>query len=109
MTPMRGDVYRLRAPRDAVGHEQRGERFAVLLQADFLSMLSTLIVAPTSTSAGPAIFRPEIELNGKATRVLIDQIKATDTSRLGDFAGRLSSYELDEIDRVLRKVLALRR
>ncbi|WP_218158677.1 type II toxin-antitoxin system PemK/MazF family toxin [Streptosporangium canum] len=58
---MRGDVYRLRAPRDAVGHEQRGERFAVLLQSDFLSMLSTLIVAPTSASAGPAIFRPEID------------------------------------------------
>lgn len=109
MTLMRGDVYRLRASRDSIGHEQRGERFAVLLQADFLSMLSTLIVAPTSTSAGPAVFRPEIELNGKSTRVLIDQLKAVDTSRLGDFAGRLSLYELDEVDKSLHRVLALRR
>ncbi|MFG1875154.1 type II toxin-antitoxin system PemK/MazF family toxin [Sphaerisporangium sp. NPDC049003] len=107
--PMRGDVYRLRAPRDAVGHEQQGKRFAVLLQADFLSMLSTLIVAPTSASAAPAVFRPEIELNGKATRVLIDQLKAVDVSRLGDFAGRLSPYELDEVDGVLLKVFSLRR
>lgn len=71
-------------------------------------MLSTLIVAPTSTSASPAIFRPEIELNGKATRVLVDQLKAVDTTRLGDFAGRLSPYEIDEIDRILLRVLALR-
>ncbi|MFF0312313.1 type II toxin-antitoxin system PemK/MazF family toxin [Streptosporangium sp. NPDC004379] len=106
---MRGDVYRLRVLRDTVGHEQRGERFAVLLQADFLSALSTQIVAPTSTSAGPALYRPEIELNGKRTRVLVDQIRAADVSRLGDFAGRLSLHELEEIGRTLRRVLALRR
>ncbi|MEV7966234.1 type II toxin-antitoxin system PemK/MazF family toxin [Sphaerisporangium sp. NPDC088356] len=75
-------------PREAVGHEQRGERFAVLLQSDALASLSTLIIAPTSTSARPMTFRPEIELNGKTTRVLIDQLKAVDTCRLGDFAGR---------------------
>jgi mRNA interferase MazF len=105
---MRGDVHRLRAPRNAVGHEQRGERYGVLLQADYLSKLSTLIIAPTSASAGPAVFRPEIELNGKSTRVLVDQLAAMDTTRIGDFAGRLSAYEIDEIDRVLHRILALR-
>jgi hypothetical protein len=37
-------------------------------------MLYTLIVAPTSTSAQAAIFRPEIEMDGTRTRVLIDQM-----------------------------------
>ncbi len=103
---MRGDVYRLRAPRSAVGHEQRGERFAVVLRSDGFA-LSTLIVAPTSTSAGRAVFRPEIELDGKTTRVLVDQISAVDASRLGDFAGRLDPYEIHEIDVALRGFLGL--
>ncbi|MEU4405456.1 type II toxin-antitoxin system PemK/MazF family toxin [Streptosporangium sp. NPDC023963] len=104
---MRGDVYRLRALRDTVGHEQRGERFAVVLQSDTFATLSTLVVAPTSTSAGPAIFRPEIELNGKATRVLIDQMRSADVSRLGDFAGRLDPDELHELGRTLHGFLGL--
>src|SRR4051794_23553898 len=58
---VRGDVHRLRAPRSARGHEQQGSRYAVVVQSDALP-LSTLIVAPTSTSARPASFRPEINL-----------------------------------------------
>lgn len=104
---MRGDVYRLRAPRDAVGHEQQGERFAVIVQSDAFARLSTLLVAPTSTRAGRAIFRPEIELNGKTTRVLIDQVRSVDTSRLGDFAGRLDPDEAQEVDRALHGFLGL--
>jgi mRNA interferase MazF len=103
---MRGDIYRLRAPRDAIGHEQRRERFAVVLQAGGVA-LSTLVVAPTSTSAGRAVFRPEIEMDGKTTRVLIDQITAVDASRLGDFAGRLDVYEIHEVNVALRGFLGL--
>nr|BFE86568.1 type II toxin-antitoxin system toxin endoribonuclease PemK [Planobispora longispora] len=105
---MRGDVYRVRAPRDVVGHEQRGDRYAVVLQSDAFAVLSTLVVAPTSTSAAPAVFRPEIELNGKTTRVLVDQMRAVDISRLGDFAGRLDLSEVQEIGRTLHGFLGLR-
>ena len=66
---MRGEVYRLRAPQDARGHEQAGSRFAVVVQSDRLP-LSTWLVAPTPTSARPASFRPEIEIDGQLTRVL---------------------------------------
>ncbi|MDH2424358.1 type II toxin-antitoxin system PemK/MazF family toxin [Sphaerisporangium sp. TRM90804] len=104
---MRGDMHRMRSPREAVGHEQRGERFAVLLQSDALAALSTLIVAPTSTSARPMSFRPEIEFNGKTPRVLVDQLKAVDSSGLGDFAGRLDRVELVEIDEALHLMLGL--
>ena len=101
---MRGDLYRLRATKDAAGREQRGPRYAVAIQSDQI-LLSTLIVAPTSTSAQPAIFRPEIEMDGSRTRVLVDQMRAVDTSRLGDFAGRLDSIETGEIDRAVRLML----
>src|ERR1700721_2881437 len=65
------------AAKDAAGHEQRGPRYAVAIQSDAI-LLSTLIVAPTSTSAQPAIFRPEIEMDGTRTRLLVDQIAAVD-------------------------------
>jgi mRNA interferase MazF len=70
--------------------------------------LSTLIVAPTSTSAGPAIFRPEIEMDGTRTRVLVDQLGAVDRElRLGDMAGRLDPEEMDDVDRAVRLMLGL--
>lgn len=105
---MRGDVYRLRTNRKALGHEQAGARYAVVVQSDHLQ-LSTLLVAPTSTSANPTSFRPPITLDGTTTYVLIDQVTAVDgESRIGDFAGRLSARELAEVDLALAAVLGLR-
>lgn len=105
---MRGDVYRLRAPREARGHEQQGARFAVVLQADELSALSTWIVAPTSTRASERSFRPTIDIDGTVTRIVVDQMTAVDhLGRLGDFTGRLSAAELFEVDRATRVVLGL--
>jgi mRNA interferase MazF len=99
-------VYRLRAPRKARGHEQKGVRYAVELQGPI--NLSTVIVAPTSTRAARAVFRPEITLDGTKTTVLVDQMAAVDaTLRLGDMAGRLSAREMTEVDLALRLLLGL--
>lgn len=103
---MRGDVYQLRAPRDAKGHEQRGNRYAVVVQSDLLP-LSTWLVAPTSTSARPASFRPEIELGDETTLVLVEQTAAVDPERLGQLVGHLSAAELARVDAALRVVLGL--
>jgi mRNA interferase MazF len=103
---VRGDLYRLRSDRDTTGHEQRGPRYAVAIQSDGI-LLSTLIVAPTSTSAQPAIFRPEVEMDGTRTRVLVDQMRAVDAARLGDFAGRLDAAETAEVDRAVRLILGV--
>jgi mRNA interferase MazF len=103
---VRGDLYHLRTDKNATGHEQRGLRYAVAVQSDGIG-LSTLIVAPTSTSAQPAIFRPEIDMTGTRTRVLVDQMRAVDASRLGDFAGRIDGQEADELDRAVRLMLGV--
>jgi mRNA interferase MazF len=103
---VRGDLYQLRAEKGAAGHERRGPRYAVAIQTDGI-LLSTLIVAPTSTSAQAAIFRPEIEMDGTRTRVLVDQMRAVDASRLGDFAGRLDAVETGEVDRAVRLILGV--
>ncbi|MFV2008908.1 MULTISPECIES: type II toxin-antitoxin system PemK/MazF family toxin [unclassified Micromonospora] len=102
---MRGDVYRLRASRDAVGHEQKGARYAVVVQSDDLN-LSTTIVAPTSTSAHPYVFRPEVTVRGEPTRLMLDQLRAVDAEKaIGERVGRLSPAELVEVNRLLRAVL----
>ena len=104
---VRGDIYRLKAPRDVQGHEQAGTRFAVVVQFDDLP-LSTWIVAPTSTGRREASFRPEIEIDGVRTCVLVEQLTAIDPERrLGEFAGRLTAAELAAVDRALLDVLAL--
>ena len=103
---MRGDVYQFKAPRDAKGHEQRGNRYGVVVQSDLLP-LSTWLVAPTSTSARPASFRPEIEIDGRATLVLVEQVAAVDPERLGGRVGNVSQREMEDIDRALRVVLEL--
>jgi mRNA interferase MazF len=103
---VRGDVHRLRSDRQARGREQRGGRLAVVLQSDHLP-LSTVVVAPTSTSARAADFRPQISVGGTSTRVLVEQLAAVDLSRLGDHVGRVSAEELATLDDALRDVLSL--
>jgi mRNA interferase MazF len=103
---VRGDIHQLRAPKGTRGHEQTGRRFAVVLQSTDLP-LSTVVVAPTSTSCAPAAFRPEIEVGGRTTRVMVEQLSAVDWSRLGNPVGRLTAAELQFIDDAVRLVLAL--
>ena len=104
---VRGEVFRLRDPRGTRGSEQRGARFAVVVQADELLALSTVLVAPTSTAATARSFRPTFELQGSATRVLVEQTTAVATDRLGESVGRLSASELRDVDTALALVFGL--
>jgi mRNA interferase MazF len=104
---VRGEVFRLRVPRGTRGSEQRGTRYAVIVQADELLALSTVLVSPTSSSAPPRSFRPTIELGGSPTRVLVEQTTAISPDRLGASVGRLSTSELRDLDNALEVVLGL--
>ena len=104
----RGDVHQLRAPRAARGREQRGHRYGVVLQSTRFLALSTVIVAPTSSSVRSASFRPAIELQGEVTRVLVEQLCALDHSRLGDRVGSLAAEDLAKVDRAHALLLGLR-
>jgi mRNA interferase MazF len=103
---VRGDVYRLGAPRDVRGHEQQGARYAVVVQSDDL-ILSTILVAPTSRSAVVRSFRPTVVIKGQQTLVLVEQTAAVAPERLGDLVGRVTRTELDEINTALRMALEL--
>jgi mRNA interferase MazF len=104
---VRGEVFRLPPRRCGRGHEQRGARYAVIVQADEFLELSTTLVAPTSTSARPTSFRPTITVDGRDTRVLIEQTTVVDPQRLGRSVGRLEARELGAVDEALTLILGL--
>ncbi|MDX6705775.1 MAG: mRNA interferase MazF [Solirubrobacteraceae bacterium] len=104
---VRGEVFRLPPRREPRGHEQHGARYAVVVQADEFRDLSTTLVAPTSTSARPASFRPAISLDGVDTRVLVEQTTVIDPQRLGASVGRLEAGELRAVDEALGLMLGL--
>lgn len=79
----------------------------MVVQSDDLP-LSTWVVAPTSTGRRGASFRPEIEIDGIKTRVMVEQLTVVDSeTRLGDFAGRLDTAELRAVDSALLALLGL--
>ena len=69
---------------------------------------SVVLVAPTSRRARPASFRPEMVIDGEATRVLVEQVGAVDLQRLGRHVGQASPEEMWGIDDSLLTVLGLR-
>jgi mRNA interferase MazF len=102
----RGDIYELRLSK-GVGHEQRGRRLGVVVQSDAMLPRSVVLVAPTSTSARAASFRPELDIGGERTRVLVEQVGAVDVNRLGDQVGRVTIDEQWQIDAALLTVFGL--
>lgn len=101
-----GDIHRFKVPR-GICHEQQGERYGVVVQSDVMLPRSVVLVAPTSQSAKPASFRPEVKLAGDMTRVLVEQLGAVDRQRLGCRVRRLTTEEMWSVDEALIVVLGL--
>lgn len=78
------------------------------MQSDHVP-LSTVLVAPTSTGRRGATFRPEFQITGERTCVMLEQTGAVDPqTRLGEFAGRLSPTEMTDVDQALFDIFGLR-
>jgi mRNA interferase MazF len=103
---VRGDVHRIRLPGKR-GHVQEGRRYAVIVQADDLLALSTVVVCPTSRSAFAASFHPEVTIDDQPTQVLCEMVGAVDARALGDRAGHLAHDELRIVEDALLLVLDL--
>lgn len=103
---IRGAVYRIDLGQTR-GHEQRGRRLGLVVSPSE-SPLSVVTVVPTSTSAQPAIHRPELEVAGTRTRMLVDQIRSIDTDYLiGDPVDYLSHDQMAEVELSLAHYLGL--
>ena len=101
---VRGDVHRIKLPGKR-GHVQEGRRYAVIVQADDLLTLSTVVICPTSRSAFPASLHPEVTIAGQPTQVLCEMVGAVDARALGEQVGHLTHEELRTIEDALLLVL----
>ena len=103
---IRGAVYRIDLGRTR-GHEQAGKRFGLLISPSD-SPLSIVTVIPTSTSAGPSVHRPELEIDGRPTRLLVDQLRSIDTDYVvGDPVDFVNRDELAEVELALAHYLGV--
>jgi mRNA interferase MazF len=103
---VRGDVHRVKLPGKR-GHVQEGHRYAVIVQADDLLALSTVVICPTSRSAFGASFHPEVTIDDQSTQVLCEMVGAIDARGLGDRAAHLTREELRAVEDALLLVLDL--
>ena len=102
---IRGVVYQIDLC-DARGHEQRGHRYGLVVSPSDMPWTVATVV-PTSTSAQPAVFRPEIEVAGLPTRLLVDQIRSIDTAFIGDPVEVLDPIAMSEVSDVLARYLGI--
>ena len=79
---VRGDVHEIKLPRGR-GHVQHGTRYAVIVQADDLLALATVVVCPTSRSAPRASFHPVVAVGNDQTIVMCEMVVAL---RMSGFA-----------------------
>lgn len=103
---VRGDVHEIALPRRR-GRVQRGRRFAVVVQADDLLALSTVVICPTSTSTPAATFHPEVSIGEEPTRIMCEMVGAIDARALGKQVGHLTLDEMRSIDDALLLVFDL--
>ncbi len=103
---VRGDLREIKLPARR-GHVQHGRRYAVIVQADALLTLSTVVICPTSRSAFSASFHPEITVLDQPTQVLCEMVGAVDARALGEHVGHLEHEELRAVEDALLMVLDL--
>jgi mRNA-degrading endonuclease toxin of MazEF toxin-antitoxin module len=90
------------------GRVQHGGRYAVIVQADDLLALSTIVVCPTSASTPPASFHPEVAIGDEPTRVMCEMVGAIDARALGEQVAHLTLEDMRRVDDGLQLVLDLR-
>jgi mRNA interferase MazF len=106
---IRGAVYPVDLGDAKRGHEQRGRRLGVVISIEQDSW-STVTVIPTSNSAQPSVFRPEVVIAGRETRILVDQIRIIDASYVaGDLVDYLTRDDMAQVDHTLSRYLGLLR
>jgi mRNA interferase MazF len=106
---IRGAVYPVDLGDAKRGHEQRGRRLGLIISIE-QDVWSTVTILPTSTSAQSAVFRPEVVIAGRDTKILIDQIRTIDSSYVtGELVDYLSSDDMTQVEHSLSRYLGLLR
>ena len=99
----RGEVYWVNLD-PTVGTEIKKTRPALVVSPDDMNMaLPRVIVAPITSKGQPLGCRPEVVLDGKPARILLDQVRCIDKKCL---AGKLGEIDLVLWHPILLEMLA---
>ncbi|MDF0664692.1 MAG: type II toxin-antitoxin system PemK/MazF family toxin [Nitrospira sp.] len=106
--PRRGDVYWV-ALDPTVGSEIKKTRPAVIVSNDSCNTFGSRVVVLPLTSNVDSLYPGEamVVVNGKSARVLGDQIRSLDKSRVQSKIDTLSQEELAAVEEAIRITLAL--
>ena len=106
--PRRGDVHWV-ALDPTLGTEIRKTRPAIVISNDSCNAFGSRVVVLPVTSNVSSLYPGEarIEVGGAPARVLGDQLRSIDKSRLKARIGTLSQDELDDVEKAVRITLAL--
>lgn len=78
----RGEVYWVNLD-PTIGTEIKKTRPALIVSPDDLNAhLPRVIVAPLTSHGQPLACRPEVTFDGRSARILLDQLRSVDKSRL---------------------------
>ena len=111
--PQRGELYWANLD-PVIGSEMAKTRPALIISNDVGNQYADrVIVAPISSSRLGKIYPFEVLLNpgegglSKESKILLDQIRTLDKSRLGQPIGALSTERMEEVNRAIRISLAV--
>lgn len=111
--PRRGEIY-LANLDPVVGSEQGGRRPVLIIQNDPTNQYSPVTIVASITSAPTRVHYPvDVHINDSNTglrngsRVLLNQLKTIDRSRLERFIGRLTDEQMAQVDEALKISLGL--
>ena len=106
--PRRGDVFRVNLD-PAQETEIRKIRLAVIISNDSCNKYGIRVIVLPATSNIESLFPGEamIEIQGRPARVLGDQIRSLDKSRLGARIGSLSPAELLAVEEAVLITLGI--
>ncbi len=106
--PRRGEIYWV-ALDPTLGTEIRKTRPAVVISNDSCNRYGSRVVVLPATSNVDSLFPGEarIEVRGTPARVLGDQLRSIDKSRLKSTIGTLSRDELLDVEEAVRITLGL--
>lgn len=106
MGPRRGEVY-LCELGPTVGSEIRKTRPVLVISPDELNDHSrSCLVAPMTTGGHPYPFRVACRFRGTSGHVVVDQMRAVDTTRLIRRLGRLSASTTARVLAAAREMFA---
>ena len=109
----RGEVWLVDLGKPKEDHEQAGRRPAVILQTDYLSPLSTVVIIPLTSQLKRAGFANTVHIPAKeagqdhASVALCHQIRALDRRKLIRKIGELAPERLTEVELAAVFVLGL--